>query len=277
MALDRVDVVVVCDLYTPIDTAPHGRYPREVEWLRRMHAQGSLIASVCTGSLLLAEAGLLDGRRCATHWAYGDLIRRQYPAVEFSGRSILDLDSEADGVITAGGVTSWQDLALHLIGRLCGPEHAIRTAKVYLLAGHEDGQLPFAAMNRSIQHDDAAIGRGQAWIAENYADANPVAAMAERSGLKRRTFARRFRSATGSLPIEYVQDLRVDEARRLIETGSGSIDDVGYRVGYEDPTFFRRLFKRKTGLTPAAYRRKFAGDAGMTTARHETRSGTGRV
>jgi transcriptional regulator GlxA family with amidase domain len=260
-AVDRVDVVIVCDMYTPIDTAPLGRYAREIDWLRRMHARGSVVASVCTGSLLLAEAGLLDGRQCAAHWAYGDLFRRQFPKVRFSGRSILSLQSEPEGVITAGGVTSWQDLALHLIARLCGPEHAVRTAKVYLLAGHEDGQLPFAAMNRRVQQDDAAISRCQAWIAQNYAVANPVSAMAERSGLTRRTFARRFRSATGSLPIDYVHDLRIDEARRMIETDAGSIDEVGYRVGYEDPTFFRRLFTRKTGLTPAAYGRKFAGIA----------------
>ncbi|MES2210704.1 MAG: helix-turn-helix domain-containing protein [Chloroflexota bacterium] len=255
---DRVDVAIVCDLYTPIDTAPRGRYASEVVWLRRMHANGSLIASVCTGSLLLAEAGLLDGRPCATHWAYGDLFRKQYPSVEFSDRSILNLDAEGDGIITAGGVTSWQDLALHLINRLCGREHAVRTAKVYLLAGHEDGQLPFAAMNRRVQLDDAAIGRCQAWIARHYANVNPVAAMAEQSGLNRRTFGRRFRAATGYLPIEYVHEVRIDEAKQRIETGSARLDDVGNQVGYEDPTFFRRLFKRKTGLTPAAYRRKFA-------------------
>ncbi len=96
---------------------------------------GTLIASVCTGSLLLAEAGLLDGRQCASHWAYGDLFRRHYPQVDLREGSILNLTSERDGLITAGGVTAWQDLALHLIGRLCGPEHASRTAKVYLLGG----------------------------------------------------------------------------------------------------------------------------------------------
>ena len=97
-----------------------------------------------------------------------------------------------------------------------------------------------------------------AWIAESYASANPVTAMAERSGLTKRTFARRFRAATGHRPIDYVHALRIERARQLIETGGGAIDDVGYQVGYEDPTFFRRLFKRTTGLTPAAYRRKLA-------------------
>ena len=257
--IEQVDVVIVCDMYTPIDTPLRGRYPGEVDWLRRMHANGALLASVCTGSLMLAETGLLDGRLCAGHWAYRDLYRTAYPAIDFREDSILNLTSETDRVITGGGVTAWQDLALHLIARLCGPEHASRTAKVFLLSGHEDGQLPFAAMNRQTRTGDAVIRACQAWIDEHFAIANPVAAMTERSGLKPRTFARRFRSATGYRPMEYVHALRVDEARQIIETGGVAIDDVGYEVGYEDPTFFRRLFKRTTGLTPAAYRRKYAG------------------
>ncbi len=262
--IDRLDAVIVCDMYTPIDTAPHGRYPREIDWLRRMRANGTLVASVCTGSVLLAEAGLLNGRRCAGHWAYTDLFRDHYPSIEFDDASILDLSSEDDGVITAGGVTAWQDLALHLIARLCGPEHALRTSKVYLLAGHEDGQLPFAAMGRRIQARDAVVARSQAWIATHLSVANPVAAMSEQSGLTSRTFARRFRAATGYLPMDYVHGLRIERAKELIETGSTDLDGVGFEVGYVDPTFFRRLFKRKTGLTPAAYRRKFAGILGLT-------------
>jgi transcriptional regulator GlxA family with amidase domain len=254
-----VDVVVVCDLYTPIDVPPRGRYPREVDWLRRMHAAGSLISSVCTGSLMLAEAGLLDGRRAGCHWAYRDLIRDHYPRVELIEGSILNLASESQGIITTGGATAWHDLALHLITRLCGREYAIQASKVFLLGGHEDGQLPFAAMARPRQVRDAVIAQCQSWIGEHYACANPVAAMAEHAGLQSRTFGRRFRAATGHRPIEYVHALRIEEARRIIETDARAIDDVGYQVGYEDPTFFRRLFKRTTGLSPAAYRRKMAG------------------
>ena len=257
--LERVDVAVVCDMYTPIDVPPRGRYPIETAWLRRMHAGDAVVASVCTGSLLLAEAGLLDGRQAGCHWAYRELFRRHYPRVQLIEESILNLSGERDRVITAGGVTAWQDLALHLISRLCGPAQAIQTAKVFLLAGHEDGQRPFSAMVRPRQTSDAVIADCQAWIATHYATPSPVAAMVGRSGLKSRTFGRRFRAATGSLPIEYVHGLRIEEARRILELEATPVDDVGYRVGYEDPTFFRRLFKRTTGLSPAAYRRKMAG------------------
>ena len=257
-SMDAVDVAIVCDIYAPIHTAPRGRYAVEIEWLRRMHRHGALIASVCTGSLLLAESGLLDGRTCASHWAYRDLFRSTYPQIAFQANSILDLASETAGLITAGGATAWQDLALHLIARLCGPEHASRTAKVYLLAGHEDGQLPFSAMTRRPPTGDAAIGGCLAWIGDNIATPHPVAAMAERSGLTPRTFARRFVAATSQRPIDYIHALRIEAARQFLESGTGSVVDVGYRVGYEDPTFFRRLFRRTTGLAPGAYRRKYA-------------------
>ncbi len=187
-----VDAVIVCDMYAPIDTPPRGRFVDEIAWIRTQHARGSLIASVCTGSLLLAESGLLDGRSCAGHWAYRDLFRTAYPRVTFHPGSILDRSSEDERIITAGGVTSWQDLALLLIARLCGPVHATRTARVYLLAGHEDGQLPFSAMTGRVHAEDAVIAESLAWIADNYSTSHAVTAMAQRSGLSQRTFARRF-------------------------------------------------------------------------------------
>ncbi|MEO8463450.1 MAG: helix-turn-helix domain-containing protein [Chloroflexota bacterium] len=253
-----LDAVIVCDMYTPIGTPPRGQFVREIEWLRRMQSKGVLLATVCTGSLLLAESGLLDGRSCAGHWAYLDLFISAYPRIRFLPGAILDLSNEREGLITAGGVTSWQELALHLIARFCGPEHAAQTAKVYLLAGHEDGQLPFSAMTRRIRVDDRVILQCLDWIMDNLAAPHPVSAMVERSGLSGRTFARRFRTVTGQRPIDHVQALRIERARKLLELGGEGIEDIGFTVGYEDPTFFRRLFKRTTGLTPAAYRRKFA-------------------
>ena len=255
--IGAVDVVIVCDMYIPIDVPPRGRYPAEMAWLRQVHANGALVCSVCSGALVLAEAGLLDGRSCAGHWAYRDLFRSTYPKVDFAADSVLNLESESEGIVTAAAATAWEDLALHIIARLCGPKEALKTAKVYLIGSHEDGQLPFAAMTRRVQKEDKTIAQCQEWIAENYVSTNPVSAMIEQSGLNRRTFMRRFRAATGYLPLEYVHRLRVEEAKQMIETEAGSLDEVGALVGYDDSAFFRRLFKRQTGLTPAAYRRKF--------------------
>lgn len=256
--VDSVDVVIVCDMYQPIDTPPRQGYEREIEWLRRMHAKGAIVASVCSGSLILAESGLLDGLQAAGHWAYLDLFREYYPRVKMQPGAILCLDGAQDRVITAGSVSSWQELTTYLITRLCGPEEAIKSAKIFLLANHDDGQLPFAVMTPRQQQGDSVISDCQVWIAQNYNCSNPVARMAERSGLTPRTFARRFRAATGYQPMDYVHALRVEEAKQLLETEGSSIEMIGQEVGYEDPTSFRRLFKRKAGLTPAAYRRKFA-------------------
>jgi len=252
------DVAVVCDMYLPVDASPRGRYPSEIAWLKRSHERGALVASVCSGSLILADAGFLDGLESAGHWAYREMFRDYYPKVTLRTEMILSLAGERDRIVTAGGVSSWQDLALYLIARLCGPEHAIRTAKIHILSEHLDGQLPFAVARPRKQDADAVIAECQAWIAENYASANPVARMAERAGLVPRTFARRFLAATGYKPMDYVHALRVEEAKQLLETDDSTIEEIGEAVGYEDPTSFRRLFKRKAGVTPAAYRRKFA-------------------
>jgi len=256
--LPSVDAAIVCDMYAPIDRPPRGRYVAEIDWLRRVYEGGALVASVCSGSVLLAESGLLDGRSCTSHWAYRDLFRSAYPRTTLRPGAILDLSHESERIVTAGGVTAWQDLALHLIARFAGPEEAARTAKVYLLAGHEDGQLPFSAMTRPAPSGDAVIRECVKWIAEHYAEPTPVTLMTVHSGLTQRTFARRFLAATGQRPIDHVQALRMESARHLLETRGDAVDDVGAEVGYEDPTFFRRLFKRTTGLTPASYRRKYA-------------------
>ncbi len=256
--LHETDVAIVCDMYQPIDSPPHGRYGREIEWIKRMHAKGAIVASVCTGSLILAEAGLLDGLEAAGHWAYREMFRDHYPMVRMREDAILCVAGEQDRIVTAAAVASWQELALYLITRLCGSEQALRTTKIFLLSDHACGQLPFAVTTPRRQQADAVIGDCQVWIAENYANSNPVAGMAARTGLKPRTFARRFRSATEYQPMDYVHAIRIEEAKQLLETSAISVEEVSHAVGYQDPTSFRRLFKRKGGLTPAAYRRKFA-------------------
>jgi len=251
------DAVIVCDLYTSIYDAPKGRYPREATWLKHVHSAGALISSVCSGSLLLAEAGLLDGHEATAHWAYRDMFQRHYPKVSFQNESVLCLTSESERIVTAGGVSAWHDLAVYLIARFCGYRHAIETSKVFLISGHSEGQLPYAVMTRPVESSDSSISDCREWVAKNLAVRTPVDRMVERSGLTARTFSRRFRSATGSTPIEYVQALRIDKAKQLLESDTQPVDDVGASVGYEDPASFRRVFKRHVGLSPAAYRRKF--------------------
>lgn len=264
--VDRTEVAIVCDMYQPINQPPHGRYRQEIEWLRRMYEGGAIIASVCTGSLMLAEAGLLDGLEAACHWAYRDMFREHYPKVKLRDNSILCFAGGNNRIITAGGTMSWQDLSLYLIAFFGGQKQALLTTKAFLMADRSDGQRSFAIMLPRIHGSDRVITDCQAWIAENYECDNPVARMANRAGLTSRTFARRFRSSTGYEPMDYVQSLRIEEAKQLLETDDISVEDVGHAVGYEDPASFRRLFKRKAGLTPAAYRRKFSKFVSLASA-----------
>ena len=257
--IEHPDAVIICDMYTPIDQPPTGTYPREVEWLKKVYANGAFLSSVCSGSAVLAETGLLDGEEVSGHWAYRHMFREYYPQLKWKEDSALNLSAQDRRLITTGGVTAWQDLAIYLINRFCGAQQAIDTARLHLLTPHTDGQLPFASMTQNRQHSDAVISACQDWIADNYNSANPVTRMTEQSGLNARTFSRRFRNATGYHPLDYVQELRIEIAKNLLSTESTNVDDISVAVGYEDPTSFRRLFKRKAGLTPAVYRKKFAG------------------
>jgi transcriptional regulator GlxA family with amidase domain len=252
------DLVCVPEMTMPSDESPVGRYPREVAWLERMYNTGATIASACSGAFLLADAGLLDGQEATSHWAYDQRFKKYFPRVKLRIDQILCLAGDDQRIVTAGGTSSWHDLCLHLIARFCGVQEATNTAKVFLFEEHDSGQLCFAALPPPPRHDDAIVRGCQIWLADHYADPHPIARMIERSGLSPRTFARRFRVATGFTPIDYVRSLRVEEAKQSLETTNNSIDDICREIGYDDPASFRRLFKRKAGLTPSAYRRKFA-------------------
>ncbi|MEM8728500.1 MAG: helix-turn-helix domain-containing protein [Pseudomonadota bacterium] len=260
---NRPDAVIVCDMYVAVTAVPTGRYPAECAWLREMHSAGVLLSSVCSGSLVLAESGILEGRATTAHWAYRDMFHRYYPKVTFIENSALCLQAESAGIVTAGAVSAWHDLAFYLIARFCGYRHAVDTAKVFLMSDHVEGQSPYAVMTRPMEVKDALIAECQSWIGESYECSNPVERMVERSGLGARTFARRFRSATGYTPMDYVQALRIEEAKQELERNSRQIDDIATAVGYEDSSSFRRIFKKRVGLSPAAYRKKFQNLAAL--------------
>jgi transcriptional regulator GlxA family with amidase domain len=234
-----------------------GRYPVELRWLKERYAAGATLATACTGALILGEAGLLDGQDVTTHWGYCEALAARYPTARVHPNRALVISGEGQRLVMAGGGTSWFDLALFLIARLVSADEAMRVARLQLIDWHHIGQQPFAALTRNRRADDAVIAKCQEWIAQHYDKDSPVAAMARLSGLADRSFKRRFARATGMSPMEYVHTLRLEESKHTLETTDLPIEAVANEAGYEDASFFGRLFRRKVGLTPAQYRKRF--------------------
>jgi transcriptional regulator GlxA family with amidase domain len=251
------DVVCVPELLVAPEEDLGGRYAPETAWLRECYAAGATVASACSGALLLAEAGLLDGLDVTTHWGYCDALARRCPTARVHPHRALVAAGPGQRIVMAGGGTSWHDLALFLVARYLGVEEAMRLARIYLIDWHDMGQQPFAALTRARQVDDAAITECQRWVAQHYDAERPVATMQEMSGIPERSFKRRFARATGMTPLEYVHTLRLEEAKHMLETSEMAVEAVANEVGYEDTSFFGRLFRRKVGLTPAQYRKRF--------------------
>jgi transcriptional regulator GlxA family with amidase domain len=186
------DMVCVPELAVPPSEPLEGRFIPEIEWLRRWYARGATLATACSGAMLLAEAGLLDGYEATTHWAYCDVLRQRYPAVTVHPQRALVVSGEEQRLVMAGGGTSWLDLALYLIARFVNVEAAMQVARIKLIDWHNIEQQPFARLARSRQVNDAVIARCQTWIAEHYQEHSPVTAMIRLSGLAERSFKRRF-------------------------------------------------------------------------------------
>jgi transcriptional regulator GlxA family with amidase domain len=227
-------------------------------WVRKMYQQGATVCASGSGSLILAEMGLLDGLEATTHWTYVDIYRRRYPQVILCENRTLVQTGEGQKLVTTSG--AWQDLVLYLIARYAGTEAAIQIAKIFLIQWNLDNlELSFASFQDNLQNSDALIQTAQKWLAQNFHQPNVVSAAVHVSGLTSRTFNRRFKQATGFTPIAYTQNLRIEQAKIHLEITDKPIDAIGAAVGYEDSSFFRLLFQRVTGLTPSAYRRKFKG------------------
>jgi transcriptional regulator GlxA family with amidase domain len=255
--LEDTDVVIVPSVVLPAAGWRTGRYRVLTDWLKEKHARGATLCSACSGAFLIAETGLLDGRDITVHWGYAARFKATFPRVVLHPERSLVVAGERGELVSSGASMSWHDLVLYLIAKHVGPTAAQTVAKFYALQWHRDGLGPYMIFAGRTDHGDGAVLAAQRWLARHLSVADPVAEMAKRAGLAERTFKRRFQAATGYAPLAYVQQLRVEEAKRRLERTRAPIDEIGWRVGYEDPAFFRRLFKRVTGVTPGHYRRQF--------------------
>jgi transcriptional regulator GlxA family with amidase domain len=255
--ISRTDIVIVPSLLLAGGKWQTGRYPQLIDWLKAMYEQGATLCSACSGVLVLAETGLLDGGEATLHWAYERTFRENFPNIQLRLERVLVVSGSDQRFVMSGASASWHDLALYLVARYAGPSAAQTIAKFFLLQWHTDGQAPYIIFQEETDHGDAVILKAQQWMKENLDSDNPIEEVVRHSGLPERSFKRRFSKATGHSPIEYMQNLRVEAAKQQLESGDKAVDEISYSVGYEDAAFFRRLFKRTTGLTPGAYRKKF--------------------
>ncbi len=226
-----------------------------IEWLNRQHEDGAVLASICAGSFVLAEAGLLNGRLATTHWAYRDVFRRRYPDVILQPDEMLTDDTR---VICAGGSASWQYLTSYLLVRFGGEELASHANRFFLLNGGFDKQTPCIPLAANLSESDLVVREVQLWLKAHISEKNLLPRAVRYSGLTERTFKRRFKSGTQQTPLEYLQNIRIEKAKRLLETPSNTIPDILEKIGYSEDSSFRRLFKRKVGITAYEYRRGFA-------------------
>jgi transcriptional regulator GlxA family with amidase domain len=253
----RSDVVVVPALDP--DVLAHLTLNRAVlPWLRDQYQVGADVMSACTGAFALAEAGLLDGRAATTHWAFQTLLAERHPRIRLAPQAVI---VDQGRIVTAGGATSFVNLALFLVERLLGQDVAWAASRMFLVDPNKSPQGAYAMFSTQKTHGDDPILRAQAIVEGDVALAPPVEELARRVALSQRTFVRRFRSATGNTPRDYIQRVRVEAAKRALERGANSVAEVAARVGYGDVAAFRKLFVRSTGLTPAEYRSRYGPKA----------------
>ncbi|MGV7224243.1 MAG: GlxA family transcriptional regulator [Nitrospinales bacterium] len=225
-----------------------------IDWLKEHHNNGTTIASICVGSFLLAETGLLDGKIATTHWGFAGEFKQRYPLIELRPERLI---TDEGKLLCSGACSSYIDLSMYLIERYCGRKVAMECSKTMLHDFGRSSQSPYMVFQFQKEHSDSRIIEAQEWIEANYMENTNINSLAQNHGMSQRAFERRFKSATGDTPLLYLQRVRVETAKRFLETDNQTFNEITYKVGYEDSSFFRKIFKKHTGLLPKEYRKKF--------------------
>ncbi len=221
-------------------------------WLGRAHASGAVACGACAGVFFLAAAGILRGRPATTHWGLAQAFAARFPDVPLDADRML---VDGGDYVCAGGVTAYFDLALHLVARHASPEAALDCARTLLLDPGRVRQTPYMSLLPTAA--DETVARACRWLEENHARPVRMRELAEAVLLTERTLLRRFRASVGRTPVQYLQAVRIERAKRLLETGGESAGEIAAMVGYADATAFFKAFRELTGLTPGEYRRRF--------------------
>ena len=257
--VQKTDIIII--------PAMHGDLPQAMQanaafipWIVEQYNKGAEVASFCIAAFLLAATGLLNGRKCATHWIAANDFRKMFPAVELVDDRIM---TEEDGLYSSGGAYSFLNLLAYLIEKHAGREIAVRIAKTFMIDIDRESQSPFIIFNGQKGHEDESIKKAQEYIERNYQDKITVDQLAGMLALGRRNLERRFKKATANTVVEYIQRVKIEAAKKQLESGRKNVNEVMYDTGYSDEKAFRTVFRKITGLSPLAYKNKYHKEAAV--------------
>ena len=225
-----------------------------IKWLQQQYAQGAELASICIGAFILASTGLLTGKKATTNWLFADEFRKQFPYIDLEDDKVI---VDQGRLYSCGGAFSFTSFMIYLIEKFCGREEAIIASKILMINIHDQPQSAFSIFQFQRDHADEVIGNAQLHIEKNYRQPLSLETLARRSNMSVRNFIRRFEQATTNTPLEYLQRVRIEAAKKILETKNEGIAQVASRCGYEDVAYFRKIFRRHVAMTPRAYQEKY--------------------
>lgn len=251
--VDETDLIVIPAVDGDIAEAVEAN-KEFIPWITKQYKNGAEIASLCMGAFILAKTGLLDGKKCSTHWIAANDFRKMFPDVELVDDKIV---TEEHGIYSSGGAFSYLNLILHLIEKYAGREMAILASKVFAIEMGRSTQTAFTIFQGQKDHEDEEVKKAQEFIEEHYTDKLTVDQLAKMFYIGRRTFERRFKKATTNTIIEYIQRVKIEAAKKMLESSRENVNEVMYNVGYSDSKAFRNIFKKVVGYSPLEYRKKY--------------------
>ena len=255
--IDKTDLIVI-----PSSVPFYQKAGKEneliIDWIKKQHKAGAEVASICSGAFMLASSGLLDGRKCSTHWVHADAFRKQFPQVDLQADQLI---TDEKGIYTNGGAYSFLNLMIFLVEKYYDRQTAIYCSKIFQIEMDRNSQSAFAIFTGQKLHGDAMVEKAQIYIESKLHEKISIEELSSRYAIGRRNFDRRFIKATGNTPVEYAQRVKIESAKKALETSRKTVNEVMYEVGYSDVKAFREVFRKITGMSPLDYRSKYNKDA----------------
>jgi len=256
-AIAKTNLIIIPSLNHNYHKAVKGQQ-QLIDWIEKQYKNGAEVATICTGAFMLASSGLLDGKNCSTHWAAADNFRAMFPKVNLQPDKLI---TDENGIYTNGGAYSFLNLMIYLVEKYYDRQTAIFCAKVFQVEIDRQSQSPFVIFTGQKLHGDEMVIKAQAYIEANLQEKISVELLSSKFAVGRRNFDRRFIKATGNTPVEYLQRVKIESAKKAFENSRKNVNEVMYEVGYSDVKAFREVFRRVTGMSPLAYRAKYNKEA----------------